>query len=106
MVFTQSRGFVVGTSFGLQNRSLRCRVLVCPAADTASLATRILFVKLLHVAMLVGFGEKRCRKNLPLADTTEPNVHTRLALQPVFAVETTIVLDTGRLDDGYEYPSS
>ena len=73
MVFTQSRGFVVGTSFGLQNRSLRYRVLVCPAADTASLATRILFVKLLHVAMLVGFGEKRCRKNLPLSVTNLPD---------------------------------
>ena len=66
MVFTQSRGFVFGASFGLRIPSLRCRVLVCHAADTASLATRILFVKLLHVAMLVGFGEKRCRKNLPL----------------------------------------
>ena len=32
------------------------------------MATRILFVKLLHVVMLVGFGEKRCRKNLPLSD--------------------------------------
>ena len=38
MVFTQSRGFVLGASFGLQIRSLRCRVLVCHAADTASLA--------------------------------------------------------------------
>ena len=39
MVFTQGRGFVIGASFGLQIRSLRCRVLVCNAADTASLAT-------------------------------------------------------------------
>ena len=68
MVFTQSRGFVVGASF----RSLRCRVLVCHAADTASLATRVLFGKLNCVATLVGFGEKQCRKNLPLADTSEP----------------------------------
>ena len=66
MVFTQGRGFDFGASFGLQFPSLRCRVLVCHVADTASLATRILFVKLLHVAMLVGFGEKRCRKNLSL----------------------------------------
>ena len=29
MVFTQGRGFVFGASFGLLNRSLRCRVLVC-----------------------------------------------------------------------------
>ena len=66
MVFTQSRGFVLGASFGLQIRSLRCRVLVCHAADTASLATCFFFGKLFDVATLVGFGEKRCRKNLPL----------------------------------------
>ena len=68
MVFTQGRGFVIGESFGLPYRSLRCRVLVCRAADTASLATWILFGKLSGVTMLVGFGEKRCRKNLPLGD--------------------------------------
>ena len=39
MVFTQGRGFVLGASFGLQIRSLRYRVLVWQAADTASLAT-------------------------------------------------------------------
>ena len=39
MVFTQGRGFVFGASLGLQIRSLRCRVLACNAADTASLAT-------------------------------------------------------------------
>ena len=66
MVFTQGRGFVLGASFGLQIRSLRCRVLVCHAADTASLATWILFGKLIGVATHVAFGEKRCRKNLPL----------------------------------------
>ena len=66
MVFTQGRGFVLGALFGLQIRSLRCRVLVCDAADTASLATWFLFGKLFGVATLVGFGEKRCRKNLPL----------------------------------------
>ena len=58
MVFTQGRGFVFGALFGLQTRSLRCRVLVCHAADTASLATWILFVKLFGVATLVAFGEK------------------------------------------------
>ena len=68
MVFTQGRGFVFGASFGLQLRSFRCRVLVCNAADTASLATWFLFGKLIAVATLVGFGEKRCRKNLPLSD--------------------------------------
>ena len=68
MVFTQGNGFVIGASFGLQVRPLRCRVLVCHAADTASLATWILFGKLIGVATLVDFGEKRCRKNLPLRD--------------------------------------
>ena len=68
MVFTQGRGFVLGASFGLQIRSLRCRVLVCHAADTASFATWFLFGKLFCVATLFAFGEKRCRKNLPLCD--------------------------------------
>ena len=58
MVFTQGRGFVFGASFGLQIRSLRCRVLVGSAADTASLATWILFGKLFCVATLFAFGEK------------------------------------------------
>ena len=49
-------------------RSLRCRVLVCDAADTASLATGFLFGKLFCVAITFGFGKKRCRKNLPLCD--------------------------------------
>ena len=36
--------------------------------DTASLAARFLFGKLFCVAITFGFGEKRCRKNLPLGD--------------------------------------
>ena len=48
--------------------SLRFRDLVCHAVDTASLATWYLFGKLFCVAALFDFGEKRCRKNLPLAD--------------------------------------
>ena len=71
MVFTQGRGFVLGASFGSQVRSLRCRVLACYAADTASLATWFLFGKMFCVATLVGFGEKRCRKNLPLGDLSQ-----------------------------------
>ena len=67
MVFTQGRGFVFGASFGMQRGSLRCRFSVCHAADTASFPTWFLFGKLFGVATLVGFGEKRCRKNLPLA---------------------------------------
>ena len=66
MVFTHSRGFVVGASLGLLCRSLRCYALVCQAADTASLAAWFLFGKLFCVAITFGFGEKRCRKNLPL----------------------------------------
>ena len=75
MVFTQSRGFVLGASFGLQIRSLRCRVPVCNAADTASLATQLLFGKLFGVATLVGFGEKRCRKIFPLSDSQSKGNH-------------------------------
>ena len=48
--------------------TLRCRVLVCHAVDTVSLATWFLFGKLNCVATLFDFGEKRCRKNLPLRD--------------------------------------
>ena len=48
--------------------SLRCRVFVCHAVDTASLATWYLFGKLFCVATLFDFGEKRCRKNLPLCE--------------------------------------
>ena len=66
MFFTQGRGFVLGAIFGLKTGSLRCRILVCHAADTASLATRFLLGKLFRVTMTFGFGEKRCRKNLPL----------------------------------------
>ena len=66
MDFTQGRGFVSGVSFGLPCHPHRSRVLVCHAADTASLATWVLFGKLFDVAMTFGFGEKRCRKNLPL----------------------------------------
>ena len=84
MVFTQSRGFVLGASFGLQIRSLRCRVLVCNAADTASLATCFLFGKLFRVASTSGFGEKRCRKNLPLSG------RTRSCRQPKLTTTTSV----------------
>ena len=75
MVFTQGRGFVFGASFGLRIRSLRFRVLVCHAADTASLATWILFGKLIGVATFAGFGKKRCRKHLPMLDRTNHDQH-------------------------------
>ena len=75
LTYTQSRGFVIGASFGLPHLSLRRPVLACHAADTACLATWFLFVKLLCVATLFGFGEKRCRKNLPLCDLRVYNNH-------------------------------
>ena len=86
MVFTQGRGFVIGASSGLPHCPLRWRVLVCHAADTASLATRFLFGKLIGVAALSDFGEKRCRKNLPLCDLDQRDVtrivHREAQLRP------------------------
>ena len=73
MVFTQGRGFVLGASFGWQICSLRCRVLICHAADTASLAMRFLFGKLFCIAITLSFGEKRCRKELSLSDLGYPS---------------------------------
>ena len=49
------------------------------AADTASLATWFLFGKLFGVAMLVCFGEKRCRKTLPLRDLDFSDVYRWLS---------------------------
>ena len=40
------------------------------------------FCKLFGVAMLVGFGEKRYRKNLPLADATHLNGQCHLCESP------------------------
>ena len=60
---------------GAQALELKCwhtDFAVLLAADTASLATWFLFGKLIGVAMLVCFGEKRCRKNLPLCATSQP----------------------------------
>ena len=69
MGFTQGRGFELGASFGLLSRSLRRHISVCHAADSASLAAWFLFGKLIGIATLVGFGEERCRKSLPLCVT-------------------------------------
>ena len=62
MVFTQGHGFVVGASVGLPKSFAPLSRLVCHAVDTASLATWFLFGKLIGVAGLFDFGEKRCRK--------------------------------------------
>ena len=63
MAFTPGHGFFVGASFGV---TFRYRALSCHAVDTASLAAWFLFGKLFGVATLYDFGEKRCRKYLPL----------------------------------------
>ena len=68
MVFTQGHGFVVGASFGLQRLLAPLSRIGLPRRDTASLATWFLFGKLICDATLFDFGEKRCRKNLPLHD--------------------------------------
>ena len=68
MIITQGQDFVIGVSFGLRGIELGCRALVCHAVETASLAASILFGKLLCVAVLFVFGEKRRRKNLSLSD--------------------------------------
>ena len=65
MFFTLGRGFVVEASIGLLRLLASVAFLGLPRprtaahpADTASLATWILFVKLFGVATLVAFGEK------------------------------------------------
>ena len=67
MVFTQGRGFVLGASFGLLIvRSVVAFWFATPR--TPPLWQRDFFGKLLAVVITFGFGEKRCRKNLPLGD--------------------------------------
>ena len=71
MVFTQGHGFRRWSIvwFAVFDRSVVACWFAMPwtAVDTASLATWFLFDKLFGLTTLVGFGEKRCRKNLPLA---------------------------------------
>ena len=68
MVLRKATASSLESRLACRVRSLRCRVLVCHAVDTASLATWFLFGKLFCVATCFDFGEKRCRKNLPLGD--------------------------------------
>ena len=63
----KGRGFL-RASFGSLIRLLRFRVLVRIPADAASLASCFPFGKLFCVAITFCFGEKRCRKKLPLCD--------------------------------------
>jgi len=66
MVFRKAAASLLEHRFGLLYHSLCCCVWFATAADTTSLATGFLFGKLFCVATLVGLGEKRCRKKLPL----------------------------------------
>ena len=66
MVFTQGRGFVLGASFGLQISFAPLSRFGLPRRGHRFFGNAISFGKLICVATLVGFGEKRCRKNLPL----------------------------------------
>ena len=50
---------------------LRCHVSVCHAVDTTALALWLLFGKLIGVATLFGFGEKRCRKTFRCRSESE-----------------------------------
>ena len=68
MVFTQGRGFVLGASFGLQNSFAPLPRYGLPRRGHRLFGTWFLFGKLICVAITFGFGEKRCRKNLPLGD--------------------------------------
>ena len=68
MVFTQGRGFVIGESIGLPRLFALTVCSGLPRRGHRLFGKRFLFGKLLGVATLVGFGEKRCRKNLPLDD--------------------------------------
>ena len=53
-------GFLANAS-GYQNTQFQ--KLICPDADSLSLATRFRFAKLFGVTAFVGFGEKQCCKN-------------------------------------------
>ena len=68
MVFTQGHGFVLGTSFGLLCSLAPLSRVGLPCRGHRLFGNVVSFGKLFGVAMLVGFGEKRCRKNLPLGD--------------------------------------
>ena len=68
MVFTQGRGFVLGASFGLQESFAPLSRTGLPRRGHRLFGNVISFGKLLCVAITFGFGEKRCRKNLPLSD--------------------------------------
>ena len=69
MVFTQGRGFVLEASFGLPRLIASVTCFDLPRRGHRLFGNVDSFGKLFCVATLVGFGEKRCRKNLPLGAT-------------------------------------
>ena len=73
MVFTQGRGFVVGASFGLQISLAPLSRFGLPRRGHRLFGNVVSFGKLLGVSITYGFGEKRCRKNLPLSVTNLPD---------------------------------
>ena len=70
MVFTQGHGFVVGASFGLPRLIAPLSRIGWPRRGRRLFGNVVSFGKLLGVSITYGFGEKRCRKNLPLVDTS------------------------------------
>ena len=68
MVFTQGHGFVGGVSFGLPCAFAPLSRVGLPRRGHRFFGNVICFGKLVRVATLFDFGEKRCRKNLPLSE--------------------------------------
>ena len=68
MAFTQGRGFVFGVSFGLRDFFGPLSRVGLPRRGHRLFGNVVFFCKLIGVATLFDFGEKRCRKNLPLGD--------------------------------------
>ena len=68
MVFTQGHGFVLGASIGLPRSFAPLSRFGLPRRGHRLFGNACSLGKLMAVATFIGFGEKRCRKNLPLCD--------------------------------------
>ena len=79
MFFTQGRGSVFGASLGLHGSFAPLSRFGLPRRGHRLFGNVIFFGKLSSVATLVGFGEKRCRKNLPLGDPIQSDGRLALA---------------------------
>ena len=66
MVFTQGRGFGFGDLLGLPRLTASMMCFGLQRRGHRLFGNVIFFGKLFGVATFVDFGEKRCRKNLPL----------------------------------------